>query len=234
MPETLRFPPQMYGEPVDDDPLTHAAMRAVQGCDAGLVTYRIASDRLGAALVFAPEVPLRKAAAMLPLCGVGFQNALGALAPPEVAVHLEWPGDIRINGARCGALRALSSTLDPDETPDWLIIGLTLPLLSLTDAPGETHDETALYEEGCADVDPAQLIEAWARHVLNWIARWESEGVKALHTDWRGMAHGIGEPLTLGDDSGTFLGIDEDFGLILRRDTTTRVLPLTGLIKDTP
>ena len=104
----LTFPPAMTGEAVDGDPFETAVMRAVTGCDAGLVTYRVRVDTLAAALVLAPEVPLRQAAAMLPLAAVGFQNALGALAPPEVAVHLEWQGGMYQRGVlrpvsrRCG------------------------------------------------------------------------------------------------------------------------------------
>ena len=71
--------------------------------------------RLMAAMVMAPEVPLEDAMAMLPTCGVGFQNALGALAPPEVAVHLEWAGGLRINGASCGRMRVAAGGNDPAE-----------------------------------------------------------------------------------------------------------------------
>ena len=95
MSEELTFPPLMWGEAATDAALDHAARRAALGCDAGLVSYILGADRVEAALVFAPEVPLSQAMTMLPLCGVGFQNALGALAPPEVAVHLDWDGGIR-------------------------------------------------------------------------------------------------------------------------------------------
>ena len=62
--------------------------------------------------------------AALPACAVGFQNALGALAPPEVAVHLDWAGGVRVNGAHCGRLRAAADTRDPLAVPGWLVVGL--------------------------------------------------------------------------------------------------------------
>ncbi len=232
--QALTFPPQMSGEAVTSDPLEVAVLRAVKGCDAGLVTYRITSDRVGAALVFAPEVPLSDAMAMLPLCGVGFQNALGALAPPEVAVHLDWAGGIRINGASCGGLTVMASSDQPDAVPDWLIVSFTLPLLPLGDDPGITPDETALYSEGCAEVDPGHLIEAWARHTLNWIMRWETDGVAPLHAEWRGLARGIGEETAQGDRTGTYLGVDERFGMLLRDRQATHLIPLTTLLKEAP
>lgn len=223
------FPPLMSGLAVtgQEDPFETACQRAVLGCDAGLVVHNLAPDYLRAALVFAPEVPLSQAMAMLPTCGIGLQNALGALAPPEVAVHLEWGGGLRINGARCGTLRVAASTSAPNEVPDWLVVGLQLPLWPASEDGGETPDETALYAEGCADVKAPALLESWARHTLHWISRWEEDGLEPLHAEWRGLAHGLGEEGTWHGATGTFLGVDEDFGMLLRDDDTTHLIPLT-------
>jgi len=168
----LSFPPLMYGEPASSDAFQHACLKAIQGCDAGMVAYHLTANKLGAALVFAPEIPLKDAVAMLPICAIGFQNALGALAPPEVAVHLEWTGGIK-------------------------------------------------------------LLEAWARHTLNWIGRFEDDGIKPAHDEWRGLAHGIGEELEQGGQIGTFLGIDERFGMLFRVGSETTLIPLTTILDDT-
>ena len=73
------FPPLMSGHAVTGAMAAFdtACARAAMGCDAGLVVYNLGADAMQAALVLAPEVPLTKAMAMLPLCAVGFQNALG-------------------------------------------------------------------------------------------------------------------------------------------------------------
>jgi biotin-(acetyl-CoA carboxylase) ligase len=231
MTETLTFPPLLSGEAATDEALGHAARRAALGCDAGLVSYILAADRVEAAMVFAPEVPLRQAMAMLPLCGVGLQNALGALAPPEVAVHLEWSGGVRVNGAACGRLRALSDTQDADAVPDWLVVGWTMPLIPASEETGLTPDQTTLYAEGCAEIAPPALVEAWARHTLNWVTKWEEAGPRGLAAEWRGLAHGIGEDVRQGGRAGTFLGVDEDFGMLLRDDEATHLIPLTDLLK---
>lgn len=228
----LQFPPLMSGEACEGSAFETACQRAIMGCEAGLVCYHLETNALEGALVFAPEVTLRQAMAMLPLCGISFQNALGALAPPEVAVHLDWTGGILINGASCGRFRAMASGTDPEAVPDWLVIGFTLPLWPEDDRPGDRPDQTALYSEGCADVQAPTLLEAWARHSLNWIARWESEGTRPLHAEWRGLAHGVGEPVIQGDLSGTFLGVDEDFGMLLRDDDSTHLIPLTTLLEN--
>mmetsp|Transcript_28967 Transcript_28967/g.55476 ORF Transcript_28967/g.55476 Transcript_28967/m.55476 type:complete len:233 (-) Transcript_28967:112-810(-) len=227
----VTFPPLMWGEAASDSAFDHAVMKATLGCDAGLIAYNLRTDMLEAALVFAPEVPLRTAMAMLPLCGVGLQNALGALAPPEVAVHLEWYGGIRVNGARCGTFRAMASDADPADVPDWLVIGFTLPLVPASEDTGLTPDETALFAEGCSDVSPPHLLEAWARHTLNGLNRWEEDGSAGLHAEWRGLAFGIGEDAENQSLTGTFLGIDEEFGMLLRDANTTHLIPLTTVLE---
>jgi len=227
----LSLPPLFTACPVADDPFGAARGKATQGCDAGLVTYHLGSDLMQAAIVFAPEVPLRDAMAVLPTCGVGFQNALGALAPPEVGVHLDWDGTLRLNGASCGHLRAAASHHAPEKEPDWLVIGLDLRIWPEDAETGQNPDQTALMSEGCADVDVSDLLEAWVRHTLVWINRWNDEGVAPLHKEWTGLAHGVDQPVTRGAVSGDFIGVDEHFGILVRNADGTRMIPLTDLLE---
>ena len=235
------FPPLFHGQAAAGkiDPFTKACTQAALGCDAGLIVYDIGADRLAAAVVFAPEVPLEDAMAMLPACGGGFQNALGSLAPPEVGVHLTWDGGILVNGAACGRLRVAAATSDPATEPDWLVVGLEVPLLPEDpDAPGATPERTSLFEEGCIDVSPPRLLESWSRHTLVWINRWSDEGARPLHEEWRGLARDIGEDVEIdhrdGRVGGTFVGIDERFGMLLRNGDETRLLPLSDLLDREP
>lgn len=227
------FPPLLSGEDAGaEDPVDRASALAALGCDAGTVVFSLQADRLRAALVFAPEVPLEEAMAMLPLCGVGLQNALGALGPAELAVHLGWDGGIFVNGASCGRLRVRASAADPAAVPDWLVVGIELPLVQTEVDPGVRPDVTALYDEGCADLDPVRLLESWARHTLVWINRWSGEGARPLHAEWMGLARGVGEPVEIAGRSGTFLGVDERFGLLLRTGTGTELIPLSSQLED--
>ena len=231
----LTFPPLFDGlSSAGDDPFALACHRAQDGCDGGLVVYDLRPDTLRAALVFAPEVPLHDAIIMLPLCGVGFQNALGALAPPEVSVHLEWDGAIRVNGAIAGKLTAAASPHQQDAVPDWLVVGLELALWPAKDEGGLTPDVTALFAEGCADVDAPALLEAWVRHTLVWINRWLDEGARPLHKEWEGIVHGLTSETQVGSHSGTFIGVDEAFGMILQSGDKTVIIPLTEVLAEAP
>ncbi|QJF51762.1 biotin/lipoate--protein ligase family protein [Roseobacter ponti] len=216
------------------DPLAAACAEARKGCDAGLVTWDISPALLRAAIVLAPEVPLREAMIMLPVCGIGFQNALGALAPPEVSVHLGWSGALLVNGGTCGQLTPVASAKDPDAEPDWLVIGLEVTLSREEEDTGLTPDETDLFTEGCSEIEAADLLEAWVRHTLVWINRWSEDGTRPVHSEWQGLAQGLNEETTAEGHTGTFLGVDESFGMLLQSGESTTIIPLTTTLRDIP
>lgn len=221
------FPPLFKGlDAQGADPFALACQTAHLGCDAGLVIHDLAPEFLRAAIVFAPDVSLEQAAVMLPICGVGLQNALGALAPPEVAVHLGWDGAIYVNGGHCGSLQ-MAACGEPQDAPDWLVVALTLRLLPPHDDTGLTPDETALYAEGCIGIDAIALLEAWVRHTLVGINQWADTGTAQLHRAWSGLAHGLNGKITAGGTTGTFCGLDENLGVLLKVGGTTVLVPLT-------
>lgn len=239
MIRTPVFPPLMKGLAAGPaNPFAIACDQARRGVDAGLIAWSCSDDRQRAALVLAPEEPLEQAMAGLVACAVGFQNAFGALAPSETALHLDWAGGLRVNGAHCGAFHAAASTRDPAAVPDWLVVALDLTL-RLPDEfePGETPDWTAIDQEGCGLIDPIDLLEAWSRHSLRWLHLLEDpEGRATLARDWVGLVWDLGHPVTLplrgGRHEGTFLGVDENFGMLLKTGAETRLIPLTALLEE--
>ena len=229
------FPPLLRGEDSGaSDPFELAIKRARAGTDPGLVTYKLEPEQLRAAMVLAPENTLEDAMAMIMVASVGFADALGALAPPEVGMHFEWPGILRLNGAKCGEISAAASTQDPDVEPDWLVISLLLRIYpsTLEIEPGEVPDTTSLIEEGCGEVAPTRLLESWARHTLVWINRYLDEGLGPIHADWRSRAYGMNEEMRVNDSVGTFVGLDEKGGLLLQNDSKTDLIPLSKMLKD--
>ena len=224
---TPQFPPLFKGQDAQGgDPFAMAIAAAEVGCDAGLVIFDLAADRLRAAIVFAPDLTLADAAVILPVCGVGLQNAIGALGPPEVSVQFGWDGTVYVNGGRCGVLRIAASGT-PDVEPDWLVIELTLSLWPDSDVTGLQPDQTALYAEGCAEIDAISLLEAWARHTLVGINTWTDSGTAQIHREWQGLAHGLEGEVTAGSLTGTYIGLDDRLGLLLKIDDTTTLIPLT-------
>ena len=215
----LEFPPLLQGLAVAGDPFAEAC-RAATDADPGTVFYAPSDAAMEVAILLAPETPLAEAVKVSFAASLGLNDALGALAPPEVAVHLEWPDRVRVNGALCGRLRAAASTSDVQVEPDWLVIGLDVKITPTGDEdPGAAPDRTCLHDEGCGNVTSSDLIEAWARHMMNWLHIYLADGFEPLHREWLVKAHGREE--------GHFIGLDEHGGLILKDGGATRILPLT-------
>ncbi|MHA6325080.1 biotin/lipoate--protein ligase family protein [Roseivivax sp. CAU 1753] len=228
------FPPLLSGRAVAGDAPGAAAVRAAMaGAEPGLVLFDPVSDDLHAAMVLAPDVARSDAAVMLPLAGVALQNALGTIAPPEVAVHLDWDGGIRVNGGLAGQLRLIAPEGPDDAVPDWLVVTLDLRFAARDGDGGDTPGETALHAEGCGDLAPMPLLESWTRHLMHWLHDWETEGLGHLHRDFAGLVWQLGEPITLAGHEGHFLGLDERLGALVKSGGTTHLLPLS-LLLETP
>lgn len=226
------FPPLLRGEetPPGMDPFAKAVAQAALGADPGLVAWARDETALRAALVLAPEMPLACAMGATFAVALGLGDALGALAPPETAVHYVWPNVIKVNGGDCGALRAAASTADPAAEPDWLVVGVHVDyLLPGADEPGRMPEQTCLAEEGCIEVTPPLLLESWSRHTLVWINRWLDDGFRPLHDAWRERAWNIGKELA---DGGLFVGLDELGGMLVRKGRGTELRPLTSMLED--
>lgn len=233
------FPPLLSGLATGPaNPFAVACAEAERGTDSGLLAWSVSDDRLRAALVLAPEEPLHSAMAAFCACSVGLQNALGVLAPPETAVHLDWSGGLRVNTAHCGGLHVAASTRDPAAEPAWLVIGMELTLrLPDTLEPGQIPDWTALDQEGCGEMDPMELLEAWSRHSLLWInGLADDRGRANLYREWKGLVFNLGKDITLPIEgqrlAGTFLGVDENFSMVLKTADATRLIPLTQLLEE--
>ncbi len=236
------FPPLLKGMAAGPaNPVLIAIAQAERGVDAGLLVWSQTEERLRAALVLAPDTPLEPAMAGLIACAVGMQNALGALAPPETAVHIDWTGDLRLNGAHVGGLRAICPRVPAgqmaDWIPDWMVVAVDLTL-RLPDRlePGQTPNWTALDQEGCGEIESITLLEAWARHSLLWLNGLdEPQGRQSLYREWKGLVWNLGKEISLplqGESlTGTFLGVDENFGMILKTAMGPRLLPLTALLE---
>ncbi|MBL4647227.1 MAG: DUF4444 domain-containing protein [Rhizobiales bacterium] len=227
------FPPLLRGEALRPnlDPVTKAVSMAMRGIDPGLVVWSEDTISARAALILAPEEPLETAMGILFAAELGLSDSLGALAPPEVAVHFVWPDRIKVNGALCGHMYAVASTSDPKEEPDWLVLGMEVPIMPVHDAePGDMPDQTTLAEEGCGEITAPQLIENWARHTMVWISRFIDDGIAPLHAAWRDKCDMLGEEVE-SPQKGIFMGLDENGGMLLKNQDGTHVFPLTTMLE---
>ncbi len=220
------FPPLLNSRPVEPgvDAAGVALLQIAAGKSAAGDTFWSQSqDRMNLAIVLEPEVPLARAAQMLHLMAVSFGDAFGAIAPPEIAVQVRWPGDILVNGAKVGSVSLwVPAPATAVQLPSVMVLGLDIAVsldLSAAD-PGDFPDRTTLHEEGAGDITSVALLESVSRHFLTWLDTWTHEGFKAVHKNWWGRAAGIESDIDIQHCGralrGRVTGMDDEGNLLFR------------------
>jgi len=222
-PAAPLLPPLITGHPVAASQEAFAAALAAvkaEGAGAGDLYWSEAVNRLDLALVLEPEVPAQRALQVHMAVMVALGDALGALAPPETAVHYRWPSILLVNGAEAGRVRtALSAVGNGEEVPAHMVSGVMLNIHpAVAGEPGLSPETTSLWDEGCIDIDRTRLIESVARHILTWIDTWQTDGFGPVHQMWCGRAEGRSGEATA---AGAFVGLDDDGNLLIREKDTT-------------
>ncbi len=232
MAHTLTLPPLLLAQPpvpADGDALAQA-VAACQAGEAEVGSFYLvdSSTRLNLAVVLGPEVESRRCWEMLFLTAVAFGDAVGAIAPPELAVHYRWPAAIQVNGASAGRVRlVLAPELDEEGAPLWMALGL-LANVQPEEAgaePGVYMDRTTLANEGAIDLSVIDWAEAFARHLLVWIHTWEDSGFRQVHKTWWGRHDPKAERFSWQQEgqrrSGRPIGLDEHGSLLVESDGET-------------
>lgn len=207
----ISLPPMLsaLGFGADADLLSEAVFRAQRGkMDPGTICYSKRPDQLDAAILLAPETPLRDAVQVIYPLMLAANDALGATVPPGVAVHLAWPDRLMVNGALAGGMTLITQTESHEAVPDWMLARLTIDVMGdPTDmVPGDVKERTSLYEEGAGEVSARGLLEAFAKYFLNWLDRWQRDGLDAVSAPFLDRAAGRGEPASFLDGAKLVMG----------------------------
>ena len=238
MTATLSLPPlyAAVAAGAGTDAVARAAELARDGADPATFVWADRPDRLDCAVVLQPEQKLAEARLIVPVAVLALDDAIGAEAPPGLDTDLLWPGTVRANGGRAGAIRLVEApAADEADVPAWLVVGAGVRIVADPRIEaGELPDETSLREEGCAEATSRGLAEAFARALLHWTDRWLDQGFDAVARHWhhRATKHGAETALAFGGGlvAGTMEGLDESGGLILRTAGGRRTLSLAAAL----
>lgn len=229
------FPPLLKGHRItaDKSPVKRAKSMVAKGeLGAGDLVWVDDKNNLKFCIVLEPEVSRARCSQMLFLMMVAFGDAIGALAPPEMAVTYKWPNDIQLNDATIGFCDLELSEAETDGVPEWMIISLAVTIKpeNIMYDPGDEAWRTSLWEEGCGDITRTELLESTSRHFLNWVHGWSEDGFKSIHDQWAGricekakMVEGLSEQ--------EFIGIDEIGNALIKKDNNTSVLDVVKTLK---
>ena len=234
MTERPMLPPLLrpFAVTPESHPFERCLGLAAEGAEAGTLVWSTGEDACEGAIVLAPEQPRESSLPIILIAMLGLGDALGAMLPPMVAVTFGWPDRIEVNGGVVGGVRfACAATETSEAVPDWLVIGFGVAMRDRRTG-GAAPDNlrlTTLADEGC-EVLTLDLLEAFGRHLLSWIDRWQEQGVEPVQRAWLSRATGLGKRIEvpLGDHvrSGTFEGLTETGALRLVRDGVAHTIAL--------
>ncbi len=181
-PAPLSLPPVFEAVHVAADAFGAARGMAVGGGEAGTLVVADLdplAPRLEVAVILEPDRPAADCFPALPITMLAMADALAALGPPLKPIGLAWPDRLLLDGAETGRARLALPKPSAEPLPAWLVVGIALQwrFAGSSDEPGRTPDRTALLEEGFGEVTPAEIVEAFARHLLFWVGRWQEAGL---------------------------------------------------------
>jgi biotin-(acetyl-CoA carboxylase) ligase len=205
---------------------------AAEGADPGTLLWSTGQQVCEGAVVLAPEQPRQASLPVVLIAMLGLGDALGAMVPPMAAVTFGWPDRIEVNGGVVGGVRfACAATETSEAVPDWLVLGFGVAMRDRRTG-GAAPDNlrlTTLADEGC-EVLTLDLLEAFGRHFLSWINRWQEAGVEPVQKAWLSRATGLGKRIEvpLGEQvrAGTFAGLTETGALRLVKDGVAQTIAL--------
>ncbi len=189
----------------DADLRGQARRHADGGIDAGTMFWSPRDDRFQAAMVLAPEEPLRVAAWAVYLGMLALGDALGSVIPPGVDVTYVWPNRINLNGGYLGTVDLdVPPAATLDTAPVWLVLSFDLAISGGVEHTAKTIDATVtnLEDEGCRGVASGDLLEALARHALTWSNRWHEDGSAPLRPLWIQRLEADPDTVDLDDTAG--------------------------------
>ncbi|MDW3206222.1 MAG: biotin/lipoate--protein ligase family protein [Alphaproteobacteria bacterium] len=235
----LTLPPLLtpMGFSAEADLPSETLYRARRGrLDPGTVCYSERPDQLDAILVLAPEMPLQQAIQVIYPMNLAGNDALGAIMPPGVGVHMAWPDRFLVNGALAGGVALFTEQQDLSAVPDWMLARIRIDIMGAPHDPdpGRRVDRTSLYEEGAGEASAPALLQAYCRHFMSWLDRWQRGGMSAVATAWLDRAAGRESDQTFPAEdrpvSGRVTGLSESGDLTLKVGEDTCSLPLSGVL----
>jgi len=224
-PDLPRLPPAYRLVALEEVDTTNAeaARRAAAGAEDGTLIWARSQTagrgrqgrewvspkgNLYFSIVLRPDSGIAAAAQLGFVAALAVAEAVGSVAPPMVETTFKWPNDVLFN-SRKGVGILLESSLTPEGTLDWLVLGVGINVASY---PGDTSfPATSLnYEAALTEDDVVNLLEAFCRSFLNWTNRWLDDGFAPIREAWLQHAVKRGETIDVRLPEETLRGIFTD------------------------
>lgn len=175
----LQLPPPYTAHVVTADDILAAAVARAPADGAGTLLVTRRPGVLAFAVVLEPDRPLPEARGAFFAGMAALADALAAHCPPDRAVRIVWPDEVRYDRARLGGGRCAVAPCDAGAVPDWMVFAAELIAdRDGLDEPGRFPDSISLAEEGFDA--PEDIIESFASYLMLYFDRWTHEGIMAV------------------------------------------------------
>jgi biotin-(acetyl-CoA carboxylase) ligase len=195
----------------------------------GVLLWSDRTDALDCALVLEPDRDEAEALLVAYVASVALGDALGALTPPVLPITFGWPDRIEANAGSVGGIRlGWAGPAPAEDGPRWLVLGVMLRIAAdwSDDSPGRDVNRTTLQDEGCNELEARDLLEAFARHFVAWVSRWQEDGFAPVREAWLHRAGVYREAEGAAPAAARILGIDDAGALLVERAGVHRSLAL--------
>jgi len=233
-PSELRLPPAYRLVELEETDSTNSEAKrlAGQGAEDGTLVWArrqtagygrqgrawsSAEGNLFVSLIVRPDCSLARAAQFSFITAVALGEAVGSVGPALIEVTYKWPNDVLLNNRKFAGI-LLESKAGPDQSLEWLVVGVGANVSSF---PTEARwPATSLHFEGCPpSVAATDLLQAFARHMLNWVNVWLDDGFEPVRQAWLRHAQGLKQEIEVRLPKETLKGnltdLDETGALIL-------------------
>lgn len=183
---------------------------------AGTLVFVGRFDLVEFAVVLEPDEPLLRARRTFYAGMSALMDALAVNAPPEKPMDIDWPDAIRVDTGLVGGGRlAWPDEADENEPPQWLVFGAMIRTVSTMEGEAGLRPlSTALEDEGFSDMTAGEFVEAFSRHFMSAIDRWQEQGFGAVAREYLSR---------LPAEQGVRRDIDDNGDLLVRRMGKTDV-----------
>jgi BirA family biotin operon repressor/biotin-[acetyl-CoA-carboxylase] ligase len=176
---------------------------------------------------------LHAAVASRDLCSLSMAVALGVadlLDRVGITAQTKWPNDVIVGDRKiCGILPELSQSRLRQGTPAVVVVGVGLNVgMSGDEAATIDQPATSILIESGRPITARQLLPDLLDALAPPLDHWSAGGFAALRQDWENRCAGLGQVVTVIDDSTRRQGVLAGFGdggqlLLTENDTTVDI-----------
>ncbi|MEO5813210.1 MAG: biotin/lipoate--protein ligase family protein [Rhodanobacter sp.] len=176
-------------------------------------------DALHCALLLRPELPTARLGEFVPLSMVALGMALAGVVAPMTELRYRWPNAMVLGDGRAGGVWQAAGS-------DWLVLATSVNVAETADSENFRHT-CVRFDGGNPEAAVATLLEAYARHLVTWLSRWDDEGFAPVLRHFRIRAEQMHTDVELCLPGGTRVtgkaeAIDESGALLLTTDNGER------------